>query len=372
MKVSWPLSMREAVVHYYLFEYFQEDLVVVLTNSVPDSKSVAETLSSFNDEAIPEANDVVRIDLVGGFALQKCTPERSYFRTIANMDVKVDFVPPSLINFISRQLIGNGFRLYQKVVASVMSQDKEEFSKALGDPLYARIREALYSTSSGELPQVARIHPAEDLVESKKGEVKVANNVVPSATNATVLENSETFGEIVELGKEEIVESVENDVKANDIPNDKVGGVAQNGKRGVYIRSEVEQALETLDKAISMVREYRLRSPIATSSFANEESPCMKKYGRVDSFSIKTVKPCYQNEVSVSSYSLENGGILDQSTRRSNKQLNTDLIQGISSDYKGKSRMKKKTNAVVNQGMSSNKPKKLSRHRKYLCCSFPH
>lgn len=31
------------------------------------------------------------------------------------MDVKVDFVPPSLINFISRQLIGNGFRLYQKV-----------------------------------------------------------------------------------------------------------------------------------------------------------------------------------------------------------------------------------------------------------------
>ncbi|CAL5207494.1 unnamed protein product [Lathyrus oleraceus] len=372
MKVSWPLSMREAVVHYYLFEYFQEDLVVVLTNSVPDSKSVAETLSSFNDEAIPEANDVVRIDLVGGFALQKCTPERSYFRTIANMDVKVDFVPPSLINFISRQLIGNGFRLYQKVVASVMSQDKEEFSKALGDPLYARIREALYSTSSGELPQVARIHPAEDLVESKKGEVKVANNVVPSATNATVLENSETFGEIVELGKEEIVESVENNVKANDIPNDKVGGVAQNGKRGVYIRSEVEQALETLDKAISMVREYRLRSPIVTSSFANEESPCMKKYGRVDSFSIKTVKPCDQNEVSVSSYSLENGGILDQSTRRSNKQLNTDLVQGISSDDKGKSRMKKKTNAVLNQGMSSNKPKKLSRHRKYLCCSFPH
>lgn len=49
-------------------------------SQVPDSKSVAETLSSFNDEAIPEANDVVRIDLVGGFALQKCTPERSYFR----------------------------------------------------------------------------------------------------------------------------------------------------------------------------------------------------------------------------------------------------------------------------------------------------
>lgn len=32
------------------------------------------------------------------------------------MDIKLDFVPPSLINFISRQLIGSGFRLYQKVI----------------------------------------------------------------------------------------------------------------------------------------------------------------------------------------------------------------------------------------------------------------
>lgn len=38
------------------------------------------------------------------------------FRTIANLDVKIDFVPPSLINFIARQLIGNGHKLFQKVV----------------------------------------------------------------------------------------------------------------------------------------------------------------------------------------------------------------------------------------------------------------
>ncbi|CAI8586936.1 unnamed protein product [Vicia faba] len=169
----------------------------ISSNTVPDS-SVAGTLYGFNEEAIPEAKDVVRVDLVGGFALQKCTSERSYFRTIANMDVKVDFVPPSLINFISRQLIGNGFRLYQKVVASVMSQDKEEFSKALGDPLYARIREALYSASSGELPQVARIHPAEDLVESKKGEVKDANND-DAAWHAAVSED-EDAGETSNYG----------------------------------------------------------------------------------------------------------------------------------------------------------------------------
>lgn len=38
-----------------------------------------------------------------------------YFRTIGDMDIKLDFVPPSLMNFVSRQLIGNGFRLYKKV-----------------------------------------------------------------------------------------------------------------------------------------------------------------------------------------------------------------------------------------------------------------
>ncbi|BAT95684.1 hypothetical protein VIGAN_08244900 [Vigna angularis var. angularis] len=80
MKVSWPLSTREAIVHYYLFEYFQDDLIVVLTNSVSKSKNATETLYGFNNEVIPEAKDVVRIDLVGGFVLQKVTSERSYFR----------------------------------------------------------------------------------------------------------------------------------------------------------------------------------------------------------------------------------------------------------------------------------------------------
>lgn len=34
MKVPWPLSAREALVHYFVFEYLQDDLVIVLTNSV--------------------------------------------------------------------------------------------------------------------------------------------------------------------------------------------------------------------------------------------------------------------------------------------------------------------------------------------------
>jgi len=38
------------------------------------------SIENFNMDAIPEAKDVVRMDLVGGYAMQKVTSERSYFR----------------------------------------------------------------------------------------------------------------------------------------------------------------------------------------------------------------------------------------------------------------------------------------------------
>ncbi|KAG4402424.1 hypothetical protein GLYMA_02G193200v4 [Glycine max] len=496
VKVSWPLSLREAIVHYYLFEYFQDDLIVVLTNSVPDSKNATGTLCGFNNEAIPEAREVVRVDLVGGFALQKVTSERCYFRTIANMDIKLDFVPPSLINFISRQLIGNGFRLYQKTVSSMTSHDKGEFNKALGDPLYVRIREALYNTSGSkamngkELQQVASVLPAEDLVESKQGGEKdaskedmsnqYANNVMPMAVNNKVLDSSKTFNEIVEVDCEEIVQGKEKNASKEDISNQYANNVMpmamntkelggrkkfaeiveidieeivlieedteevkdiQNkevemsvlrGKRSIYIRSEVEHALETLEKAISMVREQRLHSRVVSSSVADEESPFMKNDDKVDTYSSKLTQPSSKNEVSVEvpngdisegasqealgnnpgiqnsrctgtdpnskdvnsnkvvptsseqnvstsillsqavSHPLGNGAILDQTTI-SNKQLNTDSVQDTSLDHADKSSRQKKLNTIVTQSMNSDVPKKLSRQKKFLLfCCFLH
>lgn len=161
----------------------------------------------------------------------------------------------------------------------MMSHEEEEFSKALEDPLYARIREALYSTrgskamNGGELQQVARVLPAEDLVVSEQGgaedvskedkNIQYASSVTSTATDATLL-NSKAFCEIVEVGREEIVQGEkEDDEKVNVIPNKEVDVRAQKGNRSVHIRAEVEEALETLDKAISMVREYRIRSLLA-------------------------------------------------------------------------------------------------------------
>ncbi|KAL1549238.1 hypothetical protein AAHA92_17368 [Salvia divinorum] len=142
MKLSWPLSGREVIVHYFTFEYFQDGLVVVILNSISDSETIDRSTHGFTRDGIPDTEGVVRMDLYGGFALKKITADRSFFRTIANLDIKLDFVPPAFINFVARQLVGSGFKLYKKQVAS--AKGSIEVQEALKDPLYTRVREALY------------------------------------------------------------------------------------------------------------------------------------------------------------------------------------------------------------------------------------
>ncbi|KAL0374742.1 UNVERIFIED_CONTAM: Iron-sulfur cluster co-chaperone protein HscB [Sesamum radiatum] len=82
MKVSWPLSSREVLVHSFAFEYLQDGLVVVLLNSISNSETIGRSTHGFTSDGIPDPEDVVRIDLVGGFALQKVSATRSYFRKL--------------------------------------------------------------------------------------------------------------------------------------------------------------------------------------------------------------------------------------------------------------------------------------------------
>jgi hypothetical protein len=79
MKVPWPLTEREMILHYFSFEYFKDGLVVILLNTISDLNSIGV---SSTDIIIPESPDAVRMDLVGGFVLQKVTPQRSYFRLV--------------------------------------------------------------------------------------------------------------------------------------------------------------------------------------------------------------------------------------------------------------------------------------------------
>lgn len=314
MKISWPLSTREAIVHYFLFEYLQDDLLVVLLNSISNLEGIDINTHGFTSEGIPEAKDVVRIDVVGGFAMQKVTPERSYFRTIANMDVKLDFVPPSLINFISRQLIGTGFRLYQKVVSSTFKSD-EDFSNALRDPLYAKIREAMYSTNvlketvEVEEPKtdactLSEEHP----VESKQDDTRETNQEVYSDCHISELEpkdaratSRKAFGEIEEEESQESRHFEEDSEDIDNIPTKEFReSFHVNGTGNILVRPEVEQALGTLDKVISVFRERGFNAETGFSSgFVGEQPPNVKKGLVRDSNSSKDDTVCSNGEVSL-------------------------------------------------------------------------
>ncbi|KAK4414808.1 Iron-sulfur cluster co-chaperone protein HscB [Sesamum alatum] len=299
MKVSWPLSSREVLVHSFAFEYLQDGLVVVLLNSISESETIARSTHGFTRDGIPDAEDVVRIDLVGGFALQKVTENRSYFRTIANMDIKLDFVPPAFINFISRQLIGSGFKLYKKEVASVSKGD-EKFHEAVKDPLYVRIHEALYSRITFPPSPALEEHKMEPFKgNSAKADNECDNGVIDSDSNdvgdgdRTMLDHVEEFeendteeSESLDKRSQKSCDQLTNQITEEDRTDEKVvigteveqtyrttnDNMEHSGpemKNKLVIRPEVQRALGTLEMAISIVREYNGKPGKCQSEFKN-------------------------------------------------------------------------------------------------------
>ncbi|GER41822.1 polyketide cyclase/dehydrase and lipid transportsuperfamily protein [Striga asiatica] len=225
---------------------------------ISDLESIERSTHGFTRDGIPDAEDVVRIDVVGGFALQKVTEDRSYFRTIANMDIKLDFIPPAFINFISRQLVGSGFKLYKKEVASASKGD-HKFLEALNDPIYIRVREALYSKNT---PLTSNGMFEEQNLEACKNNNN--SNEENHETEDLRVRERKSVSEIEEL---EITEEVETDSNeavitnelgrnlqmANSITEQFASG---NVRKIGIISPRVQEALMTLDKAISILREH--------------------------------------------------------------------------------------------------------------------
>lgn len=277
VKLSWPLSNREALMHFFEFEYLEDGLVIVMINT-PDVESIQKEIHDFSDDKVPEAGQTVRIGLVGGFALQKVTEERSYFRTIANMDIKLDFVPPWLINFVSRQLIGTGFKLYKKILTS-KSKDDEHIAKALNDPLYIRIRKTLYQST--EINSNAYM-----MIDHGDEQVPRNDRVSESSPEYIVSSDWKPCNEI----EEEEIQETKNaeDCALENQQSTEIESVTTNHHHKANYRTEsnfdhhknvrlspqVQKALGTLDKAISVVREARTKSQsISPARFSTEDSP---------------------------------------------------------------------------------------------------
>jgi hypothetical protein len=78
-KVPWPFAMREVILSAFELEYFDEGLVAILYNTapeVPDAK-----VDGIRSDQIPALqSNAVRMDLNGGFVLQKIGHNCSFFR----------------------------------------------------------------------------------------------------------------------------------------------------------------------------------------------------------------------------------------------------------------------------------------------------
>ncbi|KAF8075589.1 hypothetical protein N665_1079s0014 [Sinapis alba] len=247
VKVPWPMTNREAIVQFFLFEYFQDGLVIILLNSISASQAESIGISE-------EAENAVRIDLVGGVAIQKVSPERSYLRYIVEFDIKLDMIPSSLINFMSRQLLGNGFRIFKKTIGSVAKS--EDYARVLAEPLYTRVRKAMYSTD-------------ENFQASERA---------PYKGNVHEIEEEECDDE-QEEDKSDYDYSYSSEEDGNAI------GKTQNnnGKTLFCVSPEVKQALGTLEKVIFMVRKSRTEEEEGSSSSSSSPELHLENNGVVSS-----------------------------------------------------------------------------------------
>ncbi|CAN6440029.1 unnamed protein product [Victoria cruziana] len=253
MKVPWPLSVREAIVHYFVLELYEDGLVIVLFNSI-DVEHVNVSADGFTSDGIPEPKDVVRMDLFGGFALQKVSSDKSYFRTIANMDMKIEFLPPTLINFVARHLVGNGFKLYEKAIISAGKGDKD-FDKVLEHgPLYVQLRKGLLNLGeSADAPNYYRIEHVNEITDERS--VDVAKSPTRNEMHVSEIEIDDEQGEESSFGTPCMSESSDQEEGA--------------------ISHEVQVALEMRDTAISLVREHThtFPSPLQMNNALDEFVP---------------------------------------------------------------------------------------------------
>ncbi|GAB4857175.1 hypothetical protein Ancab_015083 [Ancistrocladus abbreviatus] len=283
MKLSWPLSNRDAIIHYIELECFKDDLIIVLMNTVPDEENVQNKTHGFTIDGLQDLGRTVKIGLGGGFAFHKVTENRSFFRTLLNFDLKLEFVPPSFINFLSRQVTSNAFRVFQKTVTSVYKAD----GKALGDPIYKRVREGIYlngkSKTNLEMGCV-RVDTCTDPKEHNKnveGELKNKDQQVFGYDSSD--ESSSDYKSVIDW--DEFNESEEEeDQTSKNVENEKKWGNhkrAEEGNKSTHQASNhdlkanhfdneelklsplVGRALGTLEKAISAIRDVNEVSPRA-------------------------------------------------------------------------------------------------------------
>lgn len=188
-----------------------------------------------------------------------------------------------------------------------MFTSDEDFSKALRDSLYTRIHEALYSTNQlkGSLEEEELKSEASGLSEEQTtnnlDDLKVMDQTVncdyrtvESPSEEMQVTSRTTLCEIEEVKSEES-KHFDDEILVEKITE----RCPVNCKRNIIISSEVEKALGTLEKVISMVREYGFNTK-TPSWFTSERCP-KENDADEDSKSVRGEKVCSNVEVHLES-----------------------------------------------------------------------
>ena len=182
-----------------------------------------------------------------------------------------------------------------------MSKGDEDFGKALRDPVYDRTREALYSDNRqlGSAPENFQIEscvvPEEHVTKPMQAEERIMDGPMQAEKRPTedgkvfsdiratesfsedrVATDSKDCSEIEEIEEEQIDKNghLEQDKKEMYTPAKKETEekCCVNYKNQIAISSEAKRALETLEKAISFIREYGVTSKaMFLQGFGNEQ-----------------------------------------------------------------------------------------------------
>lgn len=393
MKVPWPVSDREAILHYFEIEYIKEDLILVLIKTLSDMENMDADSHGFSSDKIPKAKDTIRVDLVGGFVLQKVHTDRCYFRAIFNFDMKLDFIPPSLINFISRQLIGNGHKLYQKAVGSVATADAD-YREALRGPLYVRVRRLLHSRGGF----------AASLEDLNKGELE--EHKTGAAAKDRIVEARASLPEITEedAGQSSPDTGAKNIIASGSADKLVLGENYSTSKANTVISSEVEYALGILEEAITIVRSRNFgkssngvdfptskllgeashfkyipeSSSKVTSTDTSEESPhtddhsesniisSVVEAGRDESPTLRTQKESFSDL----NNSLSSDSKVDFPSKSYVRMIQPAMLDGGNSKVCDEESLK--ANGLYRKGRTSGGNTKKKKGKKgILCCVFP-
>eukprot|EP00897_Mesotaenium_endlicherianum_P003929 jgi/Mesen1/3564/ME000199S02722 len=165
MKVPWPLAPRDFAVMATALYHAPTGLAICTLRTLPESSEEwgPEWGGLTANDVPPSGAHLVRMEVRGGYAVRQISPTKCYLRVITMMDIKIEGVPPWVINFISRQLSGKGFLLMRKAILEAWKGGKGAgaiFRQLVqSEPFYVRVRAAMLESW--------RLHQA---LEAREGE----------------------------------------------------------------------------------------------------------------------------------------------------------------------------------------------------------